>query len=83
MLSDLVPLPWNRKKQLEPKIYRMTCSKCDYAEDLAIKNPNMETIRNPDCEHSHELREVDTLPTVCPKCGAKLQKIKISVKINY
>lgn len=83
MINNPVRFPWNRKKQLELRIYRMTCSKCDYKEDLTIKNPNITTISNPDCEHSHEPREVDTLPVVCPECGVKLKKTNIPVKIYY
>ena len=83
MMKDLFPFQGGMRKKLEPQIYRVFCTKCAYAEKVELENAVVTVWRNPDFDHSQSARPVSELPTLCPKCAAKLKKERIPVKLQY
>ncbi len=83
MLKGRNPLDWFRKQDLEPQIYRVTCTKCNYSEKLELENDLMRVLSNPDVDHSQDPRVVSELPALCPACAAKLKRERIPVKLRY
>ena len=74
------PFPFNKIKK--PLYYRMTCPNCGFDKQYELAK-DYTVWRNPDCDHSNDPEIVKELPKVCPKCGAKLKKEEIPVKIFY
>jgi ssDNA-binding Zn-finger/Zn-ribbon topoisomerase 1 len=83
MLKGRNPFDWMRKRELEPKIYQVTCTKCNYTEKLELENEAVHVWNNPEVDHSQDPRAVSKLPELCPTCGAKLKKERIPVKLRY
>lgn len=83
MLRNFIRLPWFMRKKIEPKIYRIFCLKCDYAETVEMENPGVSTYHNPDCDSANDPRIVSKLPKICPICGAKLKNERIPVILQY
>jgi ribosomal protein S27AE len=81
MVKGRNPLDWFGKQKLEPKIYQVSCTKCDYIEELELENKAFHVLRNPEVDHSQEPRVVSELPKLCPTCGAKLKSVRVPVKI--
>lgn len=64
--------PFSRRK-LEPQIYEVTCTKCDFAETVELKNKNISCIVNQELEQTEHNRLVKELPKSCPKCAAPVK----------
>lgn len=63
-----------------PEFYRMTCPECGFARTCELER-DRETVRDSDGGRRDDPEIVAELPAVCPKCGAKLRKEKIPVRI--
>lgn len=75
--------PWFfLKRNSGPAFYHMTCTKCDFEKEYELAR-DYTVVHNPDCDETDSPEVVEELPKVCPKCGAKLKKEKIPVKIVY
>ena len=74
------PFPFGKTKK--PLYYRMTCPKCGFEKIYELAK-DYTVWQNPDCDHSNDPEIVEELPKVCPKCGAKLKKEEIPVRIFY
>ncbi len=82
MFKKTIDYPWLNRRNIEPKIYSVRCSKCDYLEDFELSNCDVDIAIN-DEAHNILPKIVNSIPTNCPKCQAKLKKTKIPVKICY
>lgn len=71
-----------RKSNSEPEFYHMSCTECDFDKQYELAR-NYTIVHNQDCDQSNYPEIVDELPKVCPKCGAKLKKEKLPLKIFY
>ncbi len=71
-----------RKRNPGPEYYQMTCTKCDFDRKYELAR-NYTVIGNPEEKDSEMYEIVEKLPEVCPKCGAKLKKEKLPVRIFY
>lgn len=65
-----------------PEFYRMTCTECDFDKQYELAR-DYTIIHDPDSDETDSPEVVDALPKACPKCGARLKKKKIPVKIIY
>ncbi len=75
--------PWFfRKCNSGPEFYHMTCTKCDFDKQYELAR-DYTVVHNPECDQTDFPEVVDKLPEVCPKCGAKLKKEKIPIRIVY
>ena len=83
MFKGRNPLDIFRRKALEPKIYLMSCGNCDFSEQFELENKSLQVCHNPELDHSQEPQMLAELPKLCPKCGAKLKKTRVPVKIRY
>ena len=72
------PFPFGKKKK--PLYCRMICPKCGFEKTYELAK-DYTVWQNPECDHSNDPEIVEELPKVCPKCGAKLKKEEIPVKI--
>ena len=76
----LPPFPFRKMKK--PLYYRMACPNCGFDKQYELAK-DYTVYNNPDCDHSNDPEIVKELPKVCPKCGGKLKKEEIPVKIFY
>ena len=76
----LPPFPFRKMKK--PLYYRMSCSKCGFDKQYELAK-DYTVYNNPDCDHSNDPEIVEELPEVCPKCGSKLEREEIPVRIFY
>ena len=75
--------PWFfRKCNSGPEFYRMTCTKCDFDKQYELAR-DYTIIHDPDSDETDSPEVVDALPKACPKCGARLKKEKIPIRIVY
>lgn len=74
------PFPFGRKKA--PEFYRMSCPGCGFSKLYELEKAD--TVYNdPENGPSGDPEVVKELPKVCPKCGAKLKKETIPVRICH
>lgn len=75
--------PWFfGKRNAEPEFYHISCTECDFDKQYELAR-DYTIVHNQDCDRSNSPEIVEELPKVCPKCGAKLTKEKLPVKIVY
>ena len=74
------PFPFNKINK--PLYYRMTCPTCGFSKEYELAK-DYTVYLNPECDHSNDPEIVEELPKVCPKCGGKLKKTLLPVKIFY
>ena len=72
--------PFNRRN--EPEFYWMTCPECGFAKEYELAK-NYTVCKDPECDDPDEPEMVEELPTVCPKCGAKLKTMRLPVRIIH
>ena len=78
-----VRLPWlSLKRNPGPDFYHICCTQCDFDKQYELAR-DYTIIHNPDCDQTDSPEVVEELPKVCPKCGAKLKKKKLPVRIFY
>ena len=63
-----------------PEFYAMSCPKCGWEETLELDPCEMDVITL-DGEAPKGPRSVTELPKRCPKCGAKLKKEKLPIRV--
>lgn len=63
-----------------PEFYEMSCTKCDWMENLELDPCEMDVITLDDAPPSGP-RQVTELPKRCPKCGARLNKRKLPISV--
>ena len=81
MMNDLFKLRW--RKPPAPKLYDLSCRKCDYKEMVRLVDDIVVLEIQPKDAQAAEPRQVETLPTVCPRCGATLKHSKVPVFVQY
>ena len=74
------PLPFGRKK--DPVLYRMSCPGCGFHKLYELEKEST-VCHDPENGPSGAPEVVKELPKICPKCGAKLKKETIPVKIYH
>lgn len=77
----LIPkMPW-MPSQKQPQFYICKCRKCGYQQ--TYETGDFETISCSQENDGDSPIHVDKVPTICPKCGGKLDKTKIEGTIRY
>lgn len=75
--------PWFfLKRNSGPEFYHINCTKCDFEKEYELAR-DYTIIHDSDSNETDSPEVVDELPKVCPKCGAKLKKEKIPIRIVY
>lgn len=71
------------RKKIEPKYYRVCCTKCGHVEnvELCSSGEHMENIL--DDATDADVRKVGKVPQSCPVCGGKLDSRLIPVSIHF
>lgn len=70
------------RRHFELKIFRMTCLQCGFEKKYELKKDYIK-FRPSDSSNDDDPELVDELPKVCPKCGAKLRKERIPIKMRF
>ena len=74
--------PWFLRRNSGPEFYHMTCTKCNFAKQYELAR-DYTVIHDPNYDETDSPEVVDALPKLCPKCGARLKKEKIPIRIVY
>ena len=72
--------PWPFFKMRGPAFYRMTCPACGFDETYELAK-GYRVCNDPACDHTDDPAVVEALPAVCPKCGGRLKKEKLPIRI--
>lgn len=81
MMNDLFTLRW--RKPPAPKLYDLACRKCDYQETVRLVDDIVVLHQQADATGAESPRQVESLPKVCPRCGASLKHSKVPVFMQY
>ena len=75
--------PWFfMRRNSAPEICRLTCAKCGFDHQYELAR-NCTVLHDPEGDDPDTPEVVDALPKACPKCGARLKKEKIPIRIVY
>jgi len=81
MMNDLFKL--RGRKPPAPKLYDLACRKCDYKEMVRLVDDIVVLDMQADATEAESPRQVESLPKVCPRCGATLKHSKVPVFVQY
>ena len=79
-MNSFIRPPGFFRKKIEPKYYRVCCTKCGHVEnvELCFSGKNMENILD-----DADIRKVGKVPQICPVCGGKVDSRRIPVSIHF
>ena len=81
MNMKLIPkMPW-MPSQPQPQLYICKCKKCGFEQ--SYETGDFETISCSQENDDNSPIHVDKVPTICAKCGGKMDKTQIKGTIRY